>query len=169
MLSRASKEEILRKLEAKVGHPVSEEVLSPGNRRAVGNLAEIQRNLFTISEVLNGEQSRIQRSALLSLSSKLHKDNEMEKHAAEVKSLQTELDNKISEISTQILQEDKARSSGLPPPERQGGLDAVELKCPNCGAALPMPNGRFVKCQFCSATLSIQDVSSQIKSMIQSI
>jgi len=169
MLSQASKGEILRKLESKVGHPVSEEGLSPGSRRAVANLAEVQRNLFAISEVLNGEQSRIRRSALLSLSSKLHKDNEMEMHGAEVKSLQTEVDNKISEISTQILQEDEARSSGLPPPERQGGLSAVELKCPNCGAVLPMPTGRFVKCEYCSTTLSIQDVSSQIRSMIQSI
>jgi len=169
MLSQASKEEILRKLESKTGHPVSEEGLSPGSRRAIANLAEIQRNLFAISEVLNGEQSRIQRSALLSLSSKLHKDNEMEVHGAEVKSLQTEIDNKISEISAQILQEDEARSSGLPPPERQGGLVAVELKCPNCGAVLPMPTGRFVKCGYCSTTLSIQDVSSQIRSMIQSI
>jgi len=169
MLSRASKEEILRKLAAKVGHPISEEGLSPGDRRAVANLAEIQRNLFAISEVLNGEQSRIQRSTLLSLSSRLHKDKEMETHGAEVRSLQTEIDNKISEISTQILQEDEARSSGLPSPERQGGLDAIELKCPNCGAALPMPSGRFVKCEYCSATLSIQDVSGQIRSMIQSI
>jgi len=169
MLSRASKEEILRKLEAKAGHPVSEEGLSLGNRRAIANLAEIQRNLFAISEILNGEQSRLQRSALLSLSSKLHKDTEMKMHGAEVKSLQTEIDNKISEISAQILREDEARSSGLPPPERQSGLDAVELKCPNCGAALPMPNGRFVKCEYCSAALSIEDVSSQIRSMIQSI
>ena len=169
MLSRASKEEIIRKLEAKVGHPVSEEGLSPGTRRAIANLAEIQRNLFAISEILNGEQSRIQSSALLSLSSKLHKDTEMDMHGIEVKSLQTEIDNKISEISTQILQEEEARSSGLPPPERQGGLDAVELKCPNCGATLPMPNGRFVKCEYCSAILSIQDVSSQIRTMIQSV
>jgi DNA-directed RNA polymerase subunit RPC12/RpoP len=169
MLSRASNEEILRKLEAKVGHPVSEEGLSTGNRRAVTNLAEIQRNLFAISEVLNGEQSRIQRSALLALSSRLHKDKEMETHGAEVKALQKEIDNKISEISAQILKEDEARGLGLPPPDRQGGLDAVELKCPNCGAALPMPNGRFVRCEYCSTTLSIQDVSSQIRSMIQSI
>ncbi len=169
MLSRASKEEILRRLEAKVGHPISEEGLSPGSRRAIANLAEIQRDLFAISEVLNGEQGRIQRSALLSLSSKLRKRNEMEIHGAEVKSLQTEVDNKISEISAQILGEDVARSSGLPPPERQGGVDAVELRCPNCGATLPMPNGRFVKCEYCSTTLSIQDVSAQIRTMIQSI
>jgi DNA-directed RNA polymerase subunit RPC12/RpoP len=169
MLSQASKQEILRKLEAKLGHPVSEEGLSPGTRRAIASLAVIQRDLFAISEVLNGEQSRIQRSALLSLSSRLHKENEMAMHGAEVKSLQSEVDNKISEISAQMIQEDEARSSGLPPPERKGDLGAVELKCPNCGAALPMPTGRFVKCEYCSATLSIQDVSSQIRSMIQSI
>jgi DNA-directed RNA polymerase subunit RPC12/RpoP len=169
MLSQASKEEVLRKLEVKVGHPVSEEGLSPGTGRAIANLAEIQRNLLAISEILNGEESRVQRSALLSFSSKLHKDREMEMHRAEVNSLQAEVDNKISEISAQMLQEDEARKSGLPPPERQGGLDAVELKCPNCGAVLPMPTGRFVRCEYCSTTLSIQDVSSQIRSMIRSI
>ncbi len=169
MLSRASREEILKKLEAKVGHPVSEEELSPGSRRAIANLAEIQRNLLAISEVLNGEQSRVQRSTLLSLSSRLHKDKEIELHGVEVRQLQTEIDNKISEISAQLLQEIEARRSGLPLPERQGGLDAVELKCPNCGAALPMPTGRFVKCEYCSTTLSIQDVSSQIRNMIQSV
>jgi len=169
MLSQASKEEVLRKLEVKAGHPVSEEGLSPGTRRAIANLAEIQRNLLAISEILSGEESRIQRSILLSLSSRLHKDREMEMHRAEVNSLQAEVDNKISEISAQILQEDEARKSGLPPPEGHGGLDAVELKCPNCGAVLPMPTGRFVKCEYCSTTLSIQDVSSQIRSMIQRI
>ncbi|HEY6283645.1 MAG TPA: hypothetical protein VIW22_06950 [Nitrososphaerales archaeon] len=111
----------------------------------------------------------MQKNVLLSLSSRLRKDEEREAHSNEIKQLQTEIDGKISEISTQILQEDRARQSGLPPPERQGVVEAVELKCPNCGAALPMPTGRFVECQYCGATLSIQDVSSQIRSMIQGI
>jgi len=169
MLSRTSREEILRKLESKVGYPIEEDRLSMGTRQAITSLADFQRHLFVISEILNGEQGRVERSSLLSFSSKLHKDGEVKAHVDEIKNLQKEIDNKVSEISVQILQEDEARRSGQPPPEREGGIDAVQLKCPTCGAALPMPTGRFVKCEYCNATLSIQDVSSQIKTMIQSI
>jgi DNA-directed RNA polymerase subunit RPC12/RpoP len=169
MLSRTSRQEILHKLEVRVGHPIDEGELSLGAMQAITNLADVQRHLFAISEILNGEQSRVEQSVILSLSSKLRKDKEIKIHAAEISMLQAEIDGKISELSTQILQEYKARQSGLPPPERQGGVDAIQLKCPTCGATLPMPTGRFVKCEYCSSVLSIQDVSSQIKSMIQNI
>ncbi len=156
-------------MESKVGYPIEEDRLSLGTRQAITSLADFQRHLFVISEILNGEQGRVERSPLLSFSSKLHKDREVEAHSDEIKNLQKEIDNKVSEISAQILQEDEARRSGQPPPEREGGIDAIQLKCPTCGAALPMPTGRFVKCEYCNTTLSIQDVSSQIKTMIQSI
>ncbi len=169
MLSQTSKQEILRKLGANLGYLVNEENLSPSTRQAVTNLAAVQRHLLVISEILRGEQSRVDRSVLLSFSNRLRKDRERDVHSEEINKLQSEIDNKISEISTQVLQEDKARQLGQPPPERQGSLELVQLKCPTCGAALPMPTGRFIECQYCKATLSIQDVSSQIKTMIQSI
>jgi DNA-directed RNA polymerase subunit RPC12/RpoP len=169
MLSRTSRQEILRKLEAKVGHPIDERDLSLGSRQAITNLADIQRHLLVISEILYGEQNRVEHSVLLSFSSRLHKDKEIKVHADEIRMLQTEIDNKISELSSQILQEFKAIQSGQPPPERLGGIDAIQLKCPTCGAILPMPTGRFVKCEYCDSVLSIQDVSSQIKSIIQKI
>ena len=169
MLSSTSRQEVLRRLGANLGYPVNEASLSSDTRRAITNLSLVQRDLSVISEILRGERSRVQKNVLLSLSSRLRKDHEREAHSDEIKHLQTEIDSKISEISNQILQEDRARQSGLPLPERQGAVEAVELKCPNCGAALPMPTGRFLKCQYCNATLSIQDVSSQIRSMIQGI
>jgi len=169
MLSRTSRQEILRKLEAKAGYPIEEGTLSVGIRQAITSLADFQRHLFVISEILNGERGRIERSPALSFSSRLRKDREMELHANEIKELQKEIDNKVSEISAQIVEEDKARRLGQPLPERASYVDAIQLKCPNCGASLPMPTGRFVKCEYCSATLSIQDVSSQIKAMIQMI
>jgi len=169
MLSRTSKEEIFRKLGSKVGFPVDERALSPGTRQAIANLATVQRHLFVISEILNGEQGRIDESALLSFVSKFHRDREVASHAAEIDGLQTEISDKISEISDQILREEKARESGGQPPVWEGGVEAVELKCPNCGAALPMPTGRFTKCQYCNSVVSIQDVSSQIREMIKSI
>ncbi len=169
MLSRTSKEEIIRKLEIKVGHPISEGQLSPGTRRAITTLSIIQRHLYMISEILNGEQGRIEHSAILSLTSRVRRDKEIEAHVKEVSTHQKELETKISEISAQIVEEDRARMAGQPLPEREGGVEAVELKCPRCGAALPMPTSRFVKCQYCDATISIQDVGQQIKSMIESI
>jgi hypothetical protein len=169
MLSRTSKEEILRKLDSRVGFPINEKDLSMATRQAIANLAAVQRNLFVISEILNGEQSRIEGSVVLKVASKVRKDKEVASHATEIEGLQAEISNKISELSDHILQEVKAKDSGTPPPARYGNVEAVQLKCPNCGADLPMPTGRFTKCQYCNTTVSIQDVSSQIKNLIQSI
>jgi hypothetical protein len=169
MLSRTSRQEILTRLETTVGRPINEENLSPSTRQAITNLAAVQRNLLVISEVLRGEQSRVDRSALLSLSSRLHGDHERDVHSDEIKNLQAEIDNKVAEISNQIFQEEKARQSGQPLPQRTSTLEADQLKCPTCGAPLPMPTGRYLECQYCKATLSIQDVSPQIKTMIQGI
>jgi DNA-directed RNA polymerase subunit RPC12/RpoP len=169
MLSRTSRQEIIRKLDAEVGHPVEEKELSQNTSQAITNLAVVQRHLFVIAEILGGERERIEGSALLSLKSRLRKDKEMETHAEEIRALQAEIHSKISEVSEQVLQEEKARKAGQPLPEREGGIEAVQLKCPTCGAALPMPTGRFVKCEYCNSTMSIQDLSSQIRTIIQSI
>jgi hypothetical protein len=169
MLSSTSRQEVLRKLGANVGYPVNESSLSPSTRQAITNLSVVQRHLLVISEILRGERSRVEKNALLSLSSRLRKDKKRDEYSAEIRQLQSEIDSKIIEISSHILQEEIARQSGQPPPQREGAIEAVQLKCPNCGAALPMPIGRFVECKYCNATLSIQDVSSQIRSMIQGI
>ena len=169
MLSRTSRREILRKLETRVGHPIDENALSVGTRQAITSLADIQRHLAVISEILNGEQGRVERSRILSLSSRVRKEKDVAMHTEEIASLQKEIDSKISEISAHLLEEDKARQSGQPLPVREGGVSAVQLVCPNCGAILPIPTSRFVKCEYCGTTLSIQDVSGQIRSMIQSI
>ena len=169
MLSRYSREEIIKKLTAKVGYPVEEAKLSPETRRAIANLADFQRHLFLISEILNGERGRVEQSLILSAASRLHRDKEMDAHVEEIVKLQKEVDAKISEISAQIVLEDEAKQSGVPAPSRGGGLEALELKCPTCGAGLPLPAGRYVKCKYCDSTISIQDVSSQIRDMIQSV
>jgi hypothetical protein len=169
MLSSTSRQEVLRRLGANVGYQVDETTLSPSTRQAISNLSVVERNLLVISEILRGERSRVEKNALLSLSSKLRKDKKRDEYSNEIKQLQSEIDSKITEISTHILQEDIARHSGQPPPQREGAVEAVQLKCPNCGAALPMPIGRFVECKYCNATLSIQDMSSQMRTMIQGI
>jgi len=169
MLSQVSRKEIVRRLEVRVGHPLDDGALSPGTKQAITELASVQRHLFIISEVLKGEQSRLEKSTILRLSSKIHRDRELEAHSEEIVKLQAEINAKVSEISSRILQEDRASQTGEPLPDRQRSGEPVQLKCPTCGAALPMPTGRFMKCQYCNSALSIQDVSEQIATMIRSI
>jgi hypothetical protein len=172
MLSQTSRREILRKVNFRTGYQVIEYNLTPATRQAITNLAEVQRHLFVITEILRGVNSRIERSSFLTMASKLGKDSEKAERAAqagEISKLQAEVDAKVADISKQIVAEESARQSGAPPPEYKGKLDPVQLKCPSCGATLPIPTGRFTTCQYCKATLSVQDVSTQLKSMIQGI
>jgi Zn finger protein HypA/HybF involved in hydrogenase expression len=172
MLSQSSRQEILRKLNSKLRYEVNEENLSPGSRQAITNLATVQKHLSVITEILRGENSRIAGSVVLSAAARFGKQAEKSERATqadEINKLHLEVDEKISQLANQVTQEDIARQSGLPPPQYKGRLEPLELKCPSCGAALPMPTGRFVQCQYCKATLSVEDVSSQMRSMIQSI
>jgi DNA-directed RNA polymerase subunit RPC12/RpoP len=172
MLSQNSRPEIFRRICSKVGYTVDEVNLTPATRQAITNLATIQRHLLVITELLEGENSRIEKSALLRLASKIGRDSERKERvrlAEEIVKLQSEVDAKVSELSDRILKEENARQAGQPPPEHGGSLEIAQFKCPACGATLPLPTGRFVKCQYCGAALTIQDVSSQMKSMIQNI
>lgn len=172
MLSITSRQEILRKLKAKVGFPIWEGNLTSSTRQAITNLAMVQRHLVTVTEVLRGERSRIEKSAFLTLVSRLGYDPEKAEEAklvAEIGKLQSEVDAKVIVLSQQIVKEEDARRAGLPPPEYDGKLEVARLKCPQCGASLPMPTSSVVRCQYCNSALTIQDVSSQISSIIQSI
>jgi DNA-directed RNA polymerase subunit RPC12/RpoP len=172
MLSQTSRQEILRKICTKVGYAVNEANLTQATRQAITNLATLQRHLFVITELLEGENSRIQSSVLLRLASKMGKDSEKAERAElaeEISKLQVEVDAKVAELSDRVLKEDNARQAGQPPPEYAASVGVTQLKCPTCGALLPLPTDRFVKCNYCGATLSIQEVSSQMKSMIQSV
>jgi DNA-directed RNA polymerase subunit RPC12/RpoP len=172
MLSHTSRQEVLRRIQTKVGFAVDEASLTPATRQAITNLATMQRHLLVITELLRGEESRIERNALLRFASKIGKDSEKAEragHAEEIRNLQTEVDAKLSELADRVVKEVNARQVGEPPPDHKGSLELAELKCPTCGASLPLPTDRFVKCQYCGAALTIQDVSSQMKTMIQSI
>lgn len=172
MLSQKSRQEILRRIYSKVGYTVDEANLTPATKQAITNLATIQRHLLVITELLEGENSRIERSTLLRLASKIGRDSERKERAKlteEIRQLQLEVDAKVSELSDRVFKEENARQTGQPLPEHGGSIEIAQLKCPTCGAALPLPTGRFVKCQYCSTVLTIQEVSSQMKSMIQNI
>lgn len=172
MLSQTSRQEILRRISSKTGFLFNEADLTPATRQAITALAAMQRHLSMMTELLEGENSRIKRSLLLRVASKLGEDSERKERATlavEIGKLQVEVDAKVTELADRIVKEESARQAGQPPPEHGGTLMIAQLKCPSCGAALPLPTGRFTKCQFCGATLSIEEVSSQMKSIIQSI
>ena len=169
MLSRTSRQEVVRKLESRVGSPIDEGDLTVETRRAIGILADFQRHLFVISEILNGEVGRVENSVLLSLSSRVWKDKDIAAHADEIAQLQKEIDAKVEELAVHVKAEVDAARTGKPPPGREGGLEAAQLKCPSCGADLPIPTGRYLRCDYCNSTLSIQDVSAQMKELIRSI
>jgi DNA-directed RNA polymerase subunit RPC12/RpoP len=172
MLSQDSRQQILRRIYSRVGFAADEANLTPATRQAITNLATMQRHLLVIMELLEGENSRIQKSPLLRLASRIGLDSERRERAnlaEEISKLQLEVDAKVSELSDRILKEENARQTGQPPPEYGGSLEVAQLKCPMCGATLPLPTGRFVRCQYCSTALTIQEVSSQMKSIIRNI
>ena len=172
MLSQTSRQEILRKINTKTGFVVAEVTLTPATRQAITNLATVQRHLYIVLEILRGEQSRIDRSAILTAASKIGMGSERAERAAladEVNKLQADIDNKIGELVNQITAEQNAAQLGQPPPAYKGTLELVQLKCPNCGASLPIPTSQFIQCQFCKTSFTMRDVSAQIRSMIQSI
>ena len=172
MLSQTARQEILRKINARVGYQVREEVLSPATRQAITNLAIVQRHLFVITEILRGEKSRIEGSTILSFASKMGKDSGKSERAVlslEINRLQFDVDGKVSSLCDQIVAEDIARQSGISPPHYGGKLELMQLKCPGCGASLPIPTSKFFQCAYCKSTFGLQTVTSQISSMIQSI
>jgi DNA-directed RNA polymerase subunit RPC12/RpoP len=172
MLSQTSRSEILRKINSKIGFTISEESLSPAIRQAIVNLSTVQRHLFVVHEIFRGEERRVEKNPMLRMASKLGKDSEKAGRALlaeEVSDLQGEIDNKVSDLSRQILAEADARRSGQQPPEYKGKRELEQFKCPACGASLPIPTNHVVQCQYCDSKFTILDVSAQIKSMIQSI
>jgi len=172
MLSQTSRQEILRKMTVKAGFVVTEEKLTPATRQAITNLATVQRHLYVVLEILRGEQSRIERSTILTATSKIGMGSERAERAAltdEVKKLQVDIENKIGDLVNQVMAEQNAIQSGQPPPTYKGNLELVQLKCPSCGASLPIPTSQYIQCQFCKTTFTIGEVSAQIRSMIQSI
>ena len=172
MLSQSSRKEIVRRIGEKMGFEVDESNLSPEIRRAITNLAVVQKHLYVVTELLRGEQGRVSSSLVLRAASRAGVDSERGERnqlQAEMTKLQQEVDGKVVELAGQVTKEASAHAAGSQPPPYQGRVELVELKCPGCGASLPMPTGHLVRCTYCSTSLSVQEVSSQISDVIRSI
>jgi hypothetical protein len=168
MLSSTSRQEILRKIGAQLGYQVTDADLSPEARRAVTSLATIQRNLSVVSELLKGETGRVDRSLVLRAASKVGLEPEAAERSSlrgQMAQLQKEVDAKVLELSSNVLPGQK----GTPTADGPRKEELVALKCPQCGASLPLPTGRLFKCEYCGATLSFQDVTEQLTNIIRGL
>jgi DNA-directed RNA polymerase subunit RPC12/RpoP len=168
MLSQSAKREILRRISVHIGYEVREGDLSPDIRRAVTSLASVLKHLSFLTELQRGEKTRIEGSVALRTASKLvgRKDENVALDQ-EISKLHTELEAKIAEVSERILGAE--RKTPVPPGDAPVGAGLVQLKCPRCGAPVQLPSGSYLKCQYCGATLLLEEMSSQISSAIRGI
>ncbi len=168
MISQSSRREILRRISVYVGYEVREQDLSPETRRAVISLANALKHITFLTELQRSEKARIEGSLVLKAASRLAGRNDG--NAAlnqEISKLHSELEAKIVEVSQRILGEE--RKTPLAAGDASTGVDLVELKCPKCGAPVSLPSGRYLKCQYCGATLLLEEISSQISGAIRGI
>jgi len=91
----------------------------------------------------------------------------------EISTIEDKISSKINELSGRILREQKIGwvRQNIPVEEISQIPESqiLELRCPNCGASLPLPTGSFVQCPYCGTVLSIKDIGLQIKALIDSI
>ena len=103
-----------------------------------------------------------------------HKEslNEIAANIREIAMLEESIASKIDELSQRILKEQKLRWIKKALPAEQlisKPLRVLEIRCPNCGAKLPIPSAPFIRCPYCGTTLSVQEIGLQIKSLIESV
>ena len=168
MLSKTSRQEILRKLSLSIGKSIDERDLSDETKQRITALSKVQNHLYMIDEILQGEKQRTEQNPLLRLSSRLAPDKEIRGHEEEILVLKAELDAKISAISKEVSDELDAARSGLYPTKGTRNVAPVELKCPSCSALLPMPSQRIVRCSYCNTLISLSEISDQMKDIIRS-
>jgi len=95
---------------------------------------------------------------------------ELNKLFEEINSIETKVFEKIDELSHRVLNELKIVWVAQNVPLFQSrGLVVVELRCPNCGAPLPMPSSSTIRCKYCGTVITIRDVGLQLKSLIDTI
>lgn len=166
----AAKKDILERLSERVGSEVTESSLSAPLRNSVNTLAHVERSLFAIKQIYYAELDNSQNflSRFVSRRAKLG----IERDREEVERLKAAVENKIEDISKRILSKSTLRENAAVPAADRSSTDAtqyVSLKCPNCGAGLPIPSTEFVKCDYCGSTLTMQNLQIQLSSILQRI
>lgn len=179
MLIDVARQAVIDGISKKLGYSVPQNDLPPDIKQSIESLADVQKNLYIMREVLNGERSRIQNNSIRSFISKHRPNKEINEHVNIVDGLQEDINNKVSELSDRIRKNTatlEMRAKIVPNSSPAQSINSSKtdpslkvLKCPTCGAPLPMPTSQFIKCKYCSSTISIQDFGLQLKSMIDSL
>jgi len=98
---------------------------------------------------------------------------ELTTNLQEISSIEDKISSKIDELSERITKEQKLGWIKQNIPMEKTSFTSepmiLELRCPKCGASLPMPTTNFIQCKYCGTILTIKDIGSQIKSLIESI
>ncbi len=165
-----AKKDILERLSERVGFEVIESSLSAPLRTSINTLAHVERSLYAVRQIYYAEVDNSQNflSRFASKKTKLG----IEKDREEVERLKSAVDNKIENLSERILSEHGIKENAMVPNTNSiptNTAQLVTLKCPNCGAGLPMPATEFVKCDYCGSTLTMQNLQAQLSSILQGI
>ena len=165
-----AKKDILERLSERVGFELVESSLSAPLRTSINTLAHVERSLYAIRQIyyaeLDNSQNFLSRFASKRTRLGIEKDRE------EVERLKTAVADKIEDLSKRILSEHAIKENAAVPNSNSiltNSAQLVTLKCPNCGARLPMPATEFVKCDYCGSTLTMQNLQTQLSSILQGI
>ena len=95
---------------------------------------------------------------------------ELNKLLEEINSVEKKVFEKIDELSHRVQNELKMGwiTQSVPTPQSHGPT-VVELRCPNCGAPLPMPTSSTIQCKYCGTVITVRDIGFQLKSLIDTI
>ena len=159
---------IMDRINQKIGYSVAESSLSPALRRSITNLAQVQRSLYTIRQIYFAELNRSNQNFITRFASRNDKVT-IERDDQEVQRLKVAVDSKVDELSKRVLMEQtlKQTTSESDIPNNSSAVTA--LKCPNCGASVPLPTDTLVKCNYCGGSLSIQNLQLQLATIVQGI
>ena len=172
---------ILRISEA-CGFAINEQDLTPRTRQSINGLANVLRQVVMIKQLVLFRQkstdtlgSRISRTV-----ARKKEDVELGKNLARIESLQNALNERMVEVSRQVLNELEARQTLIELQNKavQGQVpgatrvapthfEVEAMKCSNCGASLGIPNGGIVKCDFCGTVYTLNEYLDRLGESIR--
>jgi len=170
LLEKQIREEIMEKISNEVGYKVREESLPPWIKQSITNIISIQKNLLILEEIYRGERGRVANSAILKLTSKVRKNDNLDQEYEKILKLKSDLNIKIISIAKEVsaLRFNRPLSQQTENKE-ESSLKIMELKCPKCNAPLPFPNSYKIQCKYCGTTFLISDILPQMDSIIKNI
>jgi len=170
LLEKQIREEIMEKISNEVGYKVREENLPPWIKQSITNIISIKKNLLILEEIYKGERGRVANSVILKLTGKIKRNDNLDQEYEKILKLKSDLNIKIILIAKEVL----ALQFNRPPSQQaenkeENSLKIMELKCSKCNAPLPFPNSYKVQCEYCGTTFLIDDILTQMDSIIKNI